>query len=155
MFQKIIIIYLFLFHLISCCIKEEYNSSFDSWLEKVDLTIVFDIGDYNRIGCIGDIVYGHCKSVSIDHHPAKENHPFYLNIVSPTAPATGYMIWKYFKHTGFANNTLSTKIASALYASVVTDTGSFKYQSTTSDTHYMAAHLLEIGVKGYDIQKSI
>jgi phosphoesterase RecJ-like protein len=38
---------------------------------------------------------------------------------------------------------------------VVTDTGSFKYQSTTADTHYMAAHLLESGVDGFEIQKNI
>ena len=38
---------------------------------------------------------------------------------------------------------------------MVTDTGSFKYQSTTADTHYMAAHLIESGVHGYEIQKNI
>ena len=32
---------------------------------------------------------------------------------------------------------------------------SFKYQSTTPDTHRMVAHLLESSVDGYDIQRSI
>ena len=136
-------------------IVEEYSNSMNKWIGNLDLTIVFDIGDHRRVGDIGEFVYGNCTSVSIDHHPAKDDHPFQLNLVDPLAPATGYLIWKYFKHINLTNDKLPVDIASALYASVVTDTGSFKYQSTTADTHYMAAHLIESGVDGYEIQKNI
>ena len=136
-------------------IVEEYSHSMNKWLSDVDLTIVFDIGDHRRVGKIGKQVYGKCISVSIDHHPARDDHPFKLNLVDPKAPATGYLIWKYLQHIGFANSKLPINIANALYASVVTDTGSFKYQSTTADTHYMAAHLIESGVDGFEIQKDI
>ena len=127
----------------------------DQWLEKLDLAIIFDIGDHRRTGEIGTKVYGNCIVASIDHHPAREDHPYKLNIVDASSPATGYMIWKYFQHISFANSKLPIKVANALYASVVTDTASFKYQSTTADTHYMAAHMLESGVDGYDIQRNI
>jgi phosphoesterase RecJ-like protein len=136
-------------------IVEVYDSALDDWLNKVDLTIVFDIGDHRRTGPIGEKVYEHSTVISLDHHPAKEGHPFDLNIVHSEAPATGYMIWKYMEYLGKTKSKLPIKIANALYAAVVTDTGSFKYQSTTADTHLMAAHLLESGVDGYDIQKSI
>ena len=39
-------------------IVEVYDNSFDGWLNKVDLTIVFDIGDHRRTGPIGEKVYG-------------------------------------------------------------------------------------------------
>ena len=136
-------------------VVEEYSHSMNTWLSNVDLTIVFDIGDHRRVGNIGKQIYGKCISVSIDHHPARDDHPFKLNLVDPNAPATGYLIWKYLQHIGFTNNKLPINIANALYASVVTDTGSFKYQSTTADTHYMAAHLIESGVDGFEIQKDI
>ena len=136
-------------------VVEEYSHSMNNCLSDVDLTIVFDIGDHRRVGNIGKQIYGNCISVSIDHHPVRDDHPFKLIIVDSGAPATGYLIWKYFQHIGFIKKKLSINIANALYASVVTDTGSFKYQSTTSDTHYMAAHLIESGVDGYDIQRSI
>ena len=42
-------------------------------------------------------------------------------------------------------------VANALYCALITDTGSFKYNSTNSDCHIMAAHLLECGVRPYDI----
>ncbi len=135
---------------------EEYDSNLDKWLADVDLTIVFDIGDFNRTGQIGEIVRKKSKLVCIDHHPPKEDHPFDINIIDIDAPATGYLIWKYFNHISYSNgNKLPLKIANGLYASVVTDTGSFKYQSTTSETHLMAANLLSSGVDGYDIQRSI
>ncbi len=136
-------------------IIEEYSNSMNKWISNLDLTIVFDIGDHRRVGDIGEFVYGHCPSVSIDHHPAKKDHPFKLNLVDASAPATGYLIWKYFKHINLTKDKLPIDIASALYASLVTDTGSFKYQSTTAETHYMAAHLIESGVDGYEIQKNI
>ena len=136
-------------------VVEEYSYSMNKWLSDVDLAIVFDIGDHRRVGNIGKQIYGKCISASIDHHPARDDHPFKLNLVDSAAPATGYLIWKYFQCIGFTNKKLSINIANALYASVVTDTGSFKYQSTTADTHYMAAHLIESGVDGYKIQKNI
>ena len=123
-------------------------------MSNIDLAIVFDIGDYRRVGDIAKKVYGHCTSVSIDHHPIKENTPFDINIVDSSAPATGYLLWKYFKHVNFTDDKLPINIASALYASIVTDTGSFKYQCTTADTHYMAAHLIESGIDCYKIQKN-
>ncbi len=136
-------------------IVETYDESLNSWLDRVDLVILFDIGDHRRTGPIGERVYSNSKIVSIDHHPVRDGHPFELNIVDSSASSTGYMVWKYFEYLGKNKNRLPLNIANALYAAVVTDTGSFKYQSTTPDTHLMAAHLLESGVQGYDIQKSI
>ncbi len=136
-------------------VVETYDVNMDGWLESVDLTIVFDIGDYRRTGPIGEKVYSSSKVVSLDHHPPKDGHPFVLNIVDENSPATGYMVWKYFQHIGQTNEKLPIIIANGLYASLVTDTGSFKYQSTTPDTHLMAAYLLDCGVEGYEIQKAI
>ena len=134
---------------------EQYDIQMESWLEKVDLAIIFDIGDHKRVGELSAYIYGNCKVVSIDHHPVKENHPYTLNLVDSNAPATGYLIWKYFQYIEYKINELPITIANALYASIVTDTGSFKYQSTTPDTHYMAADLIMSGVNSYEIQKNI
>ena len=136
-------------------IVEVYSNSMNDFINKIDLTIIFDIGDHKRIGNIGKQIYGKCTSISIDHHPPKKDHPFDFTVIDSDAPATGYLIWKYFQHIGFTDTKMSINIANALYASVVTDTGSFKYQSTTSDTHYMAAYLIESGINGYEIQKNI
>ena len=43
----------------------------------------------------------------------------------------------------------------ALYAALISDTGSFRYGSTHPDCHIMAANLLSTGVEPYEIYKSI
>jgi phosphoesterase RecJ-like protein len=45
--------------------------------------------------------------------------------------------------------------AVALYAAIMTDTGSFRYSNTVSKTHYIAAELIDIGVKPYDMHTKI
>lgn len=136
---------------IGCVTK--YKRSLDNWIEKVDLCIVFDIGDFNRLGDFKDKVYGKCKVVCIDHHPSKTTKtPYSFEFIDIEAPATGYMVWKYFQYKKLINP-IDMQIAKWLYVSLISDTGSFKYQSTTSDTHRMAANLLESGLKTYPIHR--
>ncbi len=136
-------------------IVECYSEDKISWIKKVNLAIIFDIGDYRRVCEIGKYIYDNMPSVSIDHHPSRLDAPFNVELVDCEAPATGYLVWKFFQHVDFSSNSMPLLIANSLYASIVTDTGSFKYQSTTSDLHLMAAQLIDCGVEGYSIQKAI
>ena len=43
------------------------------------------------------------------------------------------------------------KISNALYSALMTDTGSFRYNNTTSECHDMASELIDFGVKPYDM----
>ena len=62
-------------------------------------------------------------------------------------------VWKYFKYLEISD--LDIKSANALYASLISDTGSFRYNSTTSECHVMAKELLENGVKPYYVFSNI
>jgi len=63
-------------------------------------------------------------------------------------PATGYMVWEFLNYSKY---NIPINSANGLYCALITDTGSFRYNSTTSDCHRMASHLLDLGVKPYDI----
>ena len=129
---------------------EVYNKSkHDSWIETADLCVVFDIGDFRRLGEISSLIDSYdIESITIDHHPNNSSF-FSFDIVDTLSPATGYMVWKYFEYIQFDNMCIDS--ANALYCALITDTGSFRYNGTTPDCHKMAAHLLEIGVKPYEI----
>ncbi len=134
---------------------ETYNESHNEWLNSVDITILFDIGDYRRINEIYPQIKD-SKIVLFDHHPVNKENPYYLQVLDLGAPATGYMVWKFLQHQcGEDKFNIDIHSANALYAALITDTGSFRYQSTHADAHLMAAHLLESGVKPYDIHKAI
>ena len=118
-----------------------------------DLAIIFDIGDYKRLGIISECIKTHhIYSVSIDHHPYNDTF-FDLPLVETSYPATGQMVWDFLQYNDIYELTLIQ--ASALYAALITDTGSFRYSSTNPASHQMASNLLNCGVKPYLIYESI
>ena len=129
------------------------ESIHDKVIKDADLAIIFDIGDHKRLHQISELIKKyHIYSVSIDHHPYDEDF-FDLPLVNLNYPATGHMVWEFLKYNHYAK--LNNIQATALYAALITDTGSFKYNSTNSECHLMASHLLECGVKPYDVYESI
>ena len=135
-------------------IIETYSSEHDAWLNQVDVTILFDIGDFKRIKEIYPQVKN-SKIVLFDHHPLQKDNPYSVIVLDLGSPATGYMVWKYLQYISTDGFKLDIKAANALYAALITDTGSFRYGSTHADAHLMAAHLLELGVKPYEIHRAI
>ena len=135
-------------------IVESYDSEKHSdWILNSDLVLIFDIGDYKRLGEIYKIsLNGDNFKISIDHHPSNDGF-FDLKIVDVNAAATGFLVWKYFKYLELSD--LDINSANALYASLISDTGSFRYNSTTSECHLMAKELLEYGVKPYYVFSNI
>ena len=134
---------------------QKYTQSHDEWLKSVDLIILFDIGDYKRLGSFGQDLLNKVETISIDHHPMKDQGPINLPIIDTKSPAAGYMVWKYFEYLGMNSEPLPLNISKSLYISLVADTGRFKYQSTNSDTHKMAAHLLESNFNVYEIHRPL
>ena len=135
-------------------IIEVYNKSMDEWIDSCDLAISFDIGDYNRMMELGKRLKDRVPVVCFDHHPQEDESNYTHIILDIKSPATGYMAWKYFQ-INYPNKLLSKEIATPLYVALITDTGSFKYECTSADTHIMAAHLIESGVENYEIHKEI
>jgi len=129
---------------------EQYSNELHSEIfENCDMLIALDIGDYRRMNdIVMQINDNNIYTVSIDHHP--ENEIFFdMSLVDVKAPATGYLVWEFLNYNNFTD--LPLEAANGLYCALITDTGSFKYNSTTPNCHKMAAHLLECGVKPYDI----
>ena len=128
---------------------ETFDQSQLEWIEESDLTIVFDIGHSIRVGEMHKYIFSDKKSLSIDHHPIKDNEPFTYTWVDITAPATGYMVWDLLKNDDL--DLFDSQSATGLYTALVTDTGSFRYSNTNADCHKMASHLIESGVKPQEV----
>ena len=52
-------------------------------------------------------------------------------------------------------NGINSEIASCLYTGIMTDTGSFRFPSTTSNTHRIIAELIEKGANNSEIHQNI
>ena len=135
-------------------IVEVYNvDNHKDWISKADLAIIFDIGDYKRLGEISSLInHRKCLKVTIDHHPSDDSF-FDLKIIDITSAATGFMVWQFFQFLNIQNYDIVS--ANALYAALISDTGSFRYNSTTSDCHIMAKNLLDQNVEPYYVYSNL
>ncbi len=92
--------------------------------------------------------------VLIDHHIGPDEHYFNFGVSSTSKSSTCEMVYDYI----IANNHaayIDADIASCLYAGTMTDTGSFRFSSTTASTHFMVGHLLEAGAVPNKIHEAI
>ncbi len=105
-------------------------------------TIVLDSSDLDRLGNFREAVSNCREIINIDHHITNQRFGT-LNWVDQTAAATGELVYNILDELEVA---LTESIAESLYVAISTDTGSFKYDNTTSNTHRIIAALLELGL---------
>ncbi len=135
-------------------IVEVYNRGQDNWLKNIDLAIVLDIGSHERLKEISSLTKNCKDKISIDHHISKDNDFFSFELVDVEAPATGTIIWDFLDYSDMKTFN-DIKVSNALYAAIITDTGSFRYSNTSPKTHIIASSLLENGVEPNEIYQNV
>ncbi len=116
------------------------NSQFGSF----DLIVIVDTNSHSQLGDFDQYL----KQVNIpvlviDHHVTADGLGD-IEIVDPTAAATGLIIFDLLKHAGW---TITEKMAEALFVAVATDTGWFQFNNTDSRAYRVCAELIDAGVK--------
>ncbi|MHB8172024.1 MAG: DHH family phosphoesterase [Thermincolia bacterium] len=121
-------------------------------LKGQELVIFVDCSDPDRAGEQVARSVSHIPCIiNIDHHVSNQQFG-HFNLVDPEAAATGELIYYLQKEMSL---TLTKEIALCLYAAIVMDTGSFRYENTTGSTHRIAAELVDTGLNVYDINRSL
>ncbi|MDO4594868.1 MAG: bifunctional oligoribonuclease/PAP phosphatase NrnA [Tissierellia bacterium] len=109
--------------------------------EKVDLFIVLDCSELDRIAD-AKVVFEKAKNtVVIDHH-VKGNIKGDLNIIDENASSTCQLVYEIIK---YLNLEFTNDISSLLFTGIVTDTGRFMFDNVDFNTHLIAADLLKNG----------
>jgi phosphoesterase RecJ-like protein len=107
------------------------------------LVICLDCGDEKRLGKNGAELMTARPVAVIDHHRGNDGFGD-LPWIEPHRCSTGEMVFELAEELGYE---ISTKAADCLYAAISTDTGSFKYESTSSRTFQVAGELVARGVR--------
>ncbi len=113
--------------------------------------ISLDCGDCDRLGKNKDIFLRIEPFLVIDHHRSHKDFGMH-RWVDPDRSSTGEMVYELALHL---QAEISYNCAYNLYVAISTDTGSFRYDSTTSRTLRIAADLLDIGVCPDEISEYI
>ncbi len=91
--------------------------------------------------------------VMIDHHQQPEDYADY-KYVDPEICSTSQMIYQFIDNMGHLHY-INKEIATSLYTGILTDTGSFRFPSTNSETHRIVAQLLDKGANNSEIYNKI
>ena len=89
--------------------------------------------------------------VVIDHHGTNTMYGD-INFVNPDAPAAAQILIHIIQYFGVE---IDKEIGTCILTGIITDTGSFQYQSTTPETFEFNADLLKRGVNVSEIYKRV
>jgi phosphoesterase RecJ-like protein len=106
--------------------------------------MVLDTSAWAQLGAMSEVVRAtKAKKIVIDHHVSQDDlgaEPF----KDTQAEATGRLV---FDAAGQLGVKLTPEIATPLYAAVATDTGWFRFASTTGNTYRVAGSLVDAGAR--------
>lgn len=117
---------------------------------KYDCVIILDCGDRSRCGETLRLAQN-AYVINIDHHITNKKFGD-LDWVDPQASSTCEMIFSLLEH---AKVKLTNAMALNLYAGIMTDTGSFRFENTTSKTHAVASRLREYKFSATDLYRRL
>lgn len=92
--------------------------------------------------------------VLIDHHREPDTESFDYGISNSEKSSTCEMVYDFIIASG-NENLIDENMAACLYAGLVSDTGSFKFNCTTPAVHRMAARLMETGIDHSEIHSNL
>ncbi len=117
---------------------------------KFDCFVALDCSDLKRTGEVSSLAENK-PVLNIDHHISNSNFG-QVNWVEPNFSSASEMVYRLYKEMGVG---LDKDSALALYSGILTDTGSFRFSNTSSDTHFAAGDLLNYGIDVAAIYKNI
>lgn len=126
-------------------IIEKFNENIHiDIINNSDVIFILDTNEFSRIRTMASYIQqSSAKKICIDHHLVSDNNGFDYSIFDTESPATGEILYNLFSKLD--PNLINTEIAEALYTAIMTDTGSFRFPRTDSETHTITAKLIIAG----------
>lgn len=133
-------------------IPKKYTYMFDD-LQFSDFSpeyvVAVDVATENLLGSIQDDYKGRID-LCIDHHLT--NAEYADNLLLEDVPAACEIMYQVILELGVD---IDKKIADCLYTGISTDTGCFRYASTTAQSYRFAAELIDLGAENGLINRAM
>lgn len=113
-------------------------------LQNAELIFCLDFSSQGRLKELAPFVMRtQATIITIDHHLEPEDFAHIL-ISDTSAAATAQIVYRLIRE--WDESLMDDSIAESLYAGIMTDTGSFRHNSTTQDVHLTVANLMQYGL---------
>jgi phosphoesterase RecJ-like protein len=117
--------------------------------QSFDVGFVLDAGDLERAG---SWIRECCQTlVNVDHHPYSEDFGD-IYYVDTEACSTGVLIYRLLQA---ANHPISNDVATCIYTTILSDTGSFRYSNANPEAFQVAGEMVVLGVDPWSIASGL
>lgn len=135
-------------------IYENNSTESDVFITEADLIFTLDFNALHRCGAMGiPIENSAAIKVMIDHHQQPEDYATYV-YSDVSMCSTSEMVYHFIDMMGDLD-LIDVATGEALYTGIMTDTASFRFPLTTSTTHRVIAHLIDVGVEKSKIHNAV
>ena len=123
--------------------KKEVRFTREAFPFVPDVAFVMECPSLDRIGFVAELIPRTAITVNIDHHLGNDNYAN-INYVDVSSCAAGEIVYAILKYGGYK---ITQEIAENLYCAIISDTGNFRFASTTARGMEVAAELVEYGAR--------
>ncbi len=118
-----------------------------------DVIFVIDTNQPDRLRTLEPYVQkSKATKICVDHHLDKDDFADHY-LIDEDATACGEIVYRLIVEIGDSN--IDPSVAQALYAAIMTDTGSFRFPRTDPEIHRITAHLIERGADPTEIYQNV
>ena len=135
---------------------DKQNSQSKKALTAADIVFLLDFNALHRIGddMMKTVEKFEGNFIMIDHHQQPDTDITDYIYSDTSICSTSQMIYHFLEKLGSVD-TITTDMATCMYTGIMTDTGSFRFPSTTSTTHRIIADLIDFGANNAQIHNNI
>ncbi len=133
---------------------ETQQNESDALINEADIMFTLDFNAFHRTGNMETILTkSNAVKIMIDHHQQPDNYAKYM-FSDVTMSSTCEMVYHFLDKLD-ALDSIDKNLATCLYVGIMTDTGSFRFRSTTSTTHTIIANLIDKGANNTQIHNNV
>lgn len=134
---------------------EKQQDEVKSKVEEAEVIFCLDFNSLSRIGPMEKSIVENKKAylVNIDHHQEPDDFA-HFQLSDTKASSTAELVYNFCEKIS-GKEWMSLSFAQSVYTGIVTDTGSFRFSSTSAKTHQIAAELIQLGVEPAKIHQAV
>jgi len=123
-------------------------------IEQAEILFTLDFNALNRTGDMEPVLAkSEAIKIMIDHHQQPDDYALYT-YSDVRMSSTCEMVYHFIDMLSDVDK-IDADIATCLYTGIMTDTGSFRFSSTTATTHKVIADLIDKGAENAEIHNAI
>ena len=133
---------------------DQNKESADKLIADADMICCLDFNGLKRIEEVGNAVKeAKARKVMVDHHPFPDD---FCSIVMshPEISSTSELVFRLISRLGYFDE-ITKEGAECIYTGMMTDTGSFTYNSNSQEIYFIISQLISKGIDKDDINRNV